>query len=164
MEVSPCSVIGHYWHSTGDRQAGKKTAECWWSLWHGRSPEKSYRKRIICIEQAYLKNRTFFVLTDCSSHSNFRPGSTQKTAKYKPHYASCHRSLIDTWGIKKWQRCRDRGCDGTKMCQLETWMNVMVSTARCKSNHTLYSHKTTLWTWQLFFSLGKHYAVYLQKF
>lgn len=99
----------------------------------------------------YLKNRTFFVLTDCSLHSNFRQGSTQRAAKYKPHYTPCHRSFIDTWGIKKWQRCRDRGCNGTKMCQVETWMNVMVSTVRCKSNHTLYSCKMTVSPRQFFF-------------
>lgn len=125
--------------------------------------KKILQGRIICIVKRCLKNRTFFVLTDCSLHSNFRWGSTQKTAKYKPHYAPCHRSFIDTWGIKKWQRCRDEGCIGTKMCQVETWMNVMVSTAGCKSNHTLYSHKITVWACQFFFSLGEHNAVYLQK-
>lgn len=52
--------------------------------------------RIISIERVYLKNRAFFVLTDCSSHPNFRQGSTQKPAKYKPHYTPSHRSFPDS--------------------------------------------------------------------
>lgn len=32
---SPGSVIGHYWHCTGTGRP--KTAECWWSHWHGQN-------------------------------------------------------------------------------------------------------------------------------
>lgn len=64
------------------------------------------------------KKRALLVLTDCSTHSNFRQAVHRKTAKYKSHYTPCHHSFIDTWGIKKWHRCRDRGCNGTKMCQV----------------------------------------------
>lgn len=122
-----------------------RQAKSWmWMISLTRPKLKILQERIICIEQMYLKSRTFFVLTDCSLHSNFRQGSTQRAAKYKPHYTSCHRSFIDTWGIKKWQRCRDRGCNGTKMCQVETWMNLTVSTARCKSNHAVFQQDDSL--------------------
>lgn len=118
-----------------------------------RPKPKLLQDIIICIEQAYLKNRTFFVLTDRSMHSNFWRGSTQKLAKYKPHYTPCHLTFIDTWGIEKWQRCWDRGCNGTKMCQVVTWMNVMVSTACCKSKPCAVSPQDDSLNMPAFFSL-----------
>lgn len=115
----------------GDRQA----KNCWMLMISLTWPKpKILEERIICIEQGHLKNGTCFVLTDCSSHSNFRQGSTQKTAKYKPHYTPCHRSFIDTWGIKKWQRCRNRGCKGTKTCHAWMWwhqQNAVNQTIHC---------------------------------
>lgn len=114
-----------------DRQA----KNCWMLMISLTRPKpKILQERIICIEQGHLKNRTFFVLTDCCLHSNFRQGSTQKTAKYKPHYTPCHRSFIDTWGIKKWQRCRAGGCNGTKMCHEWMWWyqrHAVNQTIRC---------------------------------
>lgn len=111
----------------------EKTTECWRPPWHSRNL-KILQERIICTEQAYLKNRTSFVLTDCSFQSNFRQGDTRggKQLNINLIIPPCHRGFIDTWGIKKWQRCRDGGCNGTKICQVETWMNAMVSRAGCK--------------------------------
>lgn len=118
--------------------------------------------RIICIERGHLKNGAFFVLTDCSLHPNFRRGSTQKIAKYKPHYTPCHRSFIDTWGIKKWQRCRHGGCEGTKMChERMRWhqQHAVNQTLRC------IPHKVTISAWRFFpFLLQRNKAAYLQIF
>lgn len=118
--------------------------------------QESLQERIICIERVYLKNRTFFVLTDCSLHSNFGQGSTQETAKYKPHYTPGRRSFIDTWGIKKWQRCRDGGCNGTKMCHEWMWwyQTIRCFPTRWQSESESFFLKT----------FAEHNAVHLQEF
>lgn len=102
---------------------------------------------------AFENKRTFFVLTDCSVQSNFRQGSTQKPTKYKPHYAPCQHSFIDTWGIKKQQKCRGGGCDGTKTCHGWIWwyqQHTMNQTVRCSPNKM-----TEQASFFFFFALGQ---------
>lgn len=90
------------WSALAALKASQKN--CWMMMISLRQPKsKILPERIICTEQAYLKKkRTSFVLTDCSFQSNFRRGGTQggKWLNINLIISQCHRSFIDTWGIK----------------------------------------------------------------
>lgn len=145
--------------STGSAALKASQKNCWMMMISLRQPKsKILPERIICTEQAYfLKKRTSFVLTDCSFQSNFRRGGTQggKWLNINLIISQCHRSFIDTWGIKN-----GRGAEMEVAMEQKyvRWKHEWMRWYQERAVNKPITYILERWQPARFFSLAKHNA------